>query len=291
MAELRALGYEYKSKRLVQVGTDQGFAFQSQEHYERLADAVLRHVGNLLVEEAKLAPVPFPLDAGGKEPSGQIYVSQGIKEADRVLLLIQGSGRVRVGVWGCALCINKDLDMGTCLPYLQLAKERGYGVIVLNPNENVDAANRPIRGSETPWNHVGYVWHQVVGQCKPGAIVDVVAHSNGGMALLHFLGRGDPVAQNAAARIRRVVLTDSYHSPEQAFKQSPAVRAAMQDRTRWVNYVPHKAPLGTPVDEWDSLQYHFCKRDKGCECLSAAVEDHAATNQAALQHAFMFLSR
>ncbi len=33
-----------------------------------------------------------------------------------LLLLIQGSGRVRVGTWGCALCINVGLDEGSSPP-------------------------------------------------------------------------------------------------------------------------------------------------------------------------------
>ena len=53
-------------------------------------------------------------------------VPAGYEEADKLLLLIQGSGRVRVGVWGCALCINKNLDQGTMLPYIKRALQEGY---------------------------------------------------------------------------------------------------------------------------------------------------------------------
>ena len=52
-------------------------------------------------------------------------VPAGYEEADKLLLLIQGSGRVRVGVWGCALCINKNLDQGTMLPYIKRALQEG----------------------------------------------------------------------------------------------------------------------------------------------------------------------
>merc|ERR1711963_1182153 len=103
------------------------------EHYDKLADAVLRYVGTLLVEQGQLKAISLPCDSvEGAHCS--IFVSEGLENAKKVLLIIQGSGRVRVGVWGCALCINKDLDQGTVLPYLKLAAKHGYGVIVLNPN-------------------------------------------------------------------------------------------------------------------------------------------------------------
>merc|ERR1712048_1276349 len=110
-----------------------------------------------------------------------------------------------VGVWGCALCINKDLDHGTMLPYLKVAAENNYGVIVLNPNENfVDGS--PISGSETPEDHVAYVYKELVASkcraAKDGGTIDVVAHSNGGLALLKFLGQGGAAADDAAVRIR-----------------------------------------------------------------------------------------
>jgi hypothetical protein len=283
----------------MQVGTNKGFQFRDQAHYDKLADAVLRYVGKLLVDEAGLVPIALPLDATEGEPKTVVFVSEGIEKAQKVLVVIQGSGRVRVGVWGCALCINKDLDQGTMLPYLRTAAEQGYGVLVLNPNEN-GTYGRPIRGSETPQRHVAYAWKAVVqGRCLPGAVIDVVAHSNGGMCLIDFLSCADEesdtqaLSTDAAARIRRVVFTDSYHDARMLPLEDlpPAVRSALADRTRYVNYVPHPAPLGTPVDSWISLGHQMTQRDKGCQCLSAAVEDHAATNQAVLQAAFEFFAK
>lgn len=303
MEQLRDLGYEYKDGKLVQVGTDKGFEFQNQEHYDKLADAVLRYVGTLLVEQAKLEPIALPLGVGAGEPQTVVFASEGIEKAEKVLLLIQGSGRVRVGVWGCALCINKDLDQGTMLPYLRKAAEEGYGVLVLNPNEN-ECDGMEIPGSESPPDHVAYVWkHIVQARCSKDATVDIVAHSNGGRCLIHFLAWSGPrphseqevstISADAAARIRRVVFTDSYHDsrdiPLQALPEP--VQAALADPTRYVNYVPHPAPLGTAVERWISLGRPFSQPNKGCQCLSAAVEDHAATNQAALHHAFEWLAK
>jgi len=278
------LGYEYRGGRLLAVGSDEGFKFKDQEHYDALAEAVLRHVTSLLESEAQLRPLWLPLgaEAGARCP---IFVSEGYESASKVLLLIQGSGRVRVGVWGCALCINKDLDQGTVLPYLREAADRGYGIIVLNPNLN-EVEGEPIPGSESPDRHVGYVWqHVVAARCSAAATVDVVAHSNGGRALLYFLAG----AEAAAQRINRLVLTDSYHAGMQVGSLGAEGQALLRERC--VNYVPHAASFGTPVEDWVSLGNEMTQASKGCPCLSAATPDHASTNQAALKAAFEFFAK
>jgi len=283
MEDLQALGYEYRGGRLLKVDSDEGFTFKDQAHYDKLADAVLAYVTALLESEGCLTKLSLPLDSDGG-PQCPVYVSDNLNEADHVLLLIQGSGRVRVGVWGCALCINKDLQQGTMLPFIHKAREQEYGVIVLNPNYNEDHGKR-VPGSETPDRHVAHVWkHLVRGRCKDDAPVDIIAHSNGGRATLQFLGSHG----EAAGRIRRIVFTDSYHSEDQVAMLQPAALSLL--RRRSVNYVPHDSPLGTPVSQYVTLGHHMTQASKGCTCLSAATLDHASTNHASLTAAFDFLA-
>jgi len=283
MEDLQALGYEYRDGRLLEVDSDKGFAFKDQAHYDKLADAVLAYVTTLLESEGGLIKILLPLDSDDG-PQCPVYVSDNLKEADRVLLLIQGDGRVRVGVWGCALCINKDLQQGTMLPFIMKALEHEYGVIVLNPNHNQDNGTA-VPGSETSDRHVAYVWeHLVCGMCKKDAPVDLIAHSNGGWATLQFLG----AHEDAAGRIDRIVFTDSYHSDQEVRNLQPAAISLLRDRS--VNYVPHEAPLGTPVSEYVSLGHHMTQASKGCRCLSAETLDHASTNHASLTAAFDFLT-
>jgi hypothetical protein len=296
MDTLRSLGYEYRDGKLLQVGSDQGFQFKDQDHYDRLANAVLEFVSTQLVEQGHLEELRVPLAASEGEATCPIYVSPDLGSCKKVLVIIQGSGRVRVGVWGCALCINKDLDQGTMLPHLRAAAQHGYGVIVCNPNENA-VDGKHIRGSSTAEDHVAYVWeHIVTARCAAAETVDILAHSNGGRALLSFLGRvrgsdsGAAVAANAEQRIRHIVLTDSFHSPHDLRELSPAAQQMLADPSRTVNYVPHHTPLGTPVANWVSLGHNFSQATRGCPCVSAAVEDHAATNFASLSATFDFFS-
>jgi hypothetical protein len=285
VAVLRECGYEYRGGRLLQVGKDEGFQFQNQEHYDKLADAVLRYIEVLLYTEGKLKALYCPVGATAATGS-PIYVSDGFERASKLLLIIQGSGRVRVGVWGCALCINKDLDHGTMLPYIRQAEANGYGLVILNPNLN-EVNGAPIPGSESPERHVCYVWQEIVMKlCNPAAPVDIVAHSNGGRGTLDFLRMmGDALL----ARIRKIVFTDSYHSIDQVEALSPAARKLLAERS--VNYVPHSAPFGTPVPNWVTLRYTMEAADKGCPCLSCAVDEHASTNHGSLAAAFQFFAK
>ena len=60
------------------------------------------------------------------------------KYPEKLLFLIQGSGRARVGIWSCSLCINAEEGWrkGTMKEYIQLAHKQGYAVVVANPNES-----------------------------------------------------------------------------------------------------------------------------------------------------------
>lgn len=289
MEEIRALGYEFHDGRLRQIGKDAGFVFQGRSHYDSLSEAVAQYVPLLLEEEANLNPLWLPL---GVSPGDgcPIFVSEGYKTARQLLLIIQGAGKVRAGVWGCSLCINESLEQGTVLPHVRRAIASGYGVIVFNPNHNT-ADGVTISGSENFSNHVAYVMENVGPQCAASKI-DILAHSQGGRALLSYVARAweDNAAMRLVRRIGRMVFTDSYHVEAQLAYLPSCVMALMKDPARVVNFVPDNKPLGTCVDEWSSQEYYFTAAEKGCLCLSASIIDHASINYAAMSAIFEFLA-
>ncbi|XP_030215107.1 cotranscriptional regulator ARB2A homolog [Gadus morhua] len=92
---------------------------------------------------------PHAVDAVDEEASSFIFHSaDALTNPARLLVLIQGSGVVRAGQWARRLIINQDLDSGTQIPFITRAMQEGYGVLVLNPNENHLEVERP--GSTTP---------------------------------------------------------------------------------------------------------------------------------------------
>ncbi|NXJ95726.1 F172A protein, partial [Corythaixoides concolor] len=137
-------GFEYifnEKGQLRHIQTGEPFVFNyredlhrwNQKRYEALGEIITKYVYELLQKECHLTKV----DATESEPKSFIFMSEdALTNPDKLLILIHGNGVVRAGQWARRLIINEDLDSGTQIPYIKRAAEEGYGVIVLNPNEN-----------------------------------------------------------------------------------------------------------------------------------------------------------
>ncbi|XP_075595922.1 cotranscriptional regulator ARB2A isoform X2 [Balearica regulorum gibbericeps] len=141
-------GFEYvfnEKGQLRHIKTGEPFVFNyredlhrwNQKRYEALGEIITKYVHELLEKECHLKKVTLPVDATETEPKSFIFMSEdALTNPDKLLALIHGNGVVRAGQWARRLIINEDLDSGTQIPYIKRAIEEGYGVIVLNPNEN-----------------------------------------------------------------------------------------------------------------------------------------------------------
>jgi len=277
------------------------FHWVSQMHYDALGDFVVEHIQHLLKQEFKMEEVLLPIDAGDDVPRNNIFLTPGALEAYGLLVIIQGSGAVRPGQWARALCINDSLEMGTIFPYLRKCQERGWGAIVLNPNQNsgpkpgtssedkdwlnskeaflsTTKVTRPIKdlikipGNETPSKHTVYVWDHF---CRVAAApkLAIVAHSAGGACTMGLLRqRGDEVLPRCVG----VAFTDSVHSV------SPCDPAPVGQfiREHAINWVTSDKPLDTPECEGE-----------GCPCLSAGHTKHEWTSGCCVESVFKFLDR
>ena len=63
-----------------------------------------------------LIEAELPLREDG--PINNIFLSPNALKCERLMLLIQGSGAVRAGMWARALCINDTLETGSVIPYI-----------------------------------------------------------------------------------------------------------------------------------------------------------------------------
>ena len=66
----------------------------------------------------------------------KIYLTRNWKRCEKMLIILQGHGGVRPGIWSRSLCLESNLQAGSMLGLLERAAREGYGVAVLNPNEN-----------------------------------------------------------------------------------------------------------------------------------------------------------
>uniref|UniRef100_A0A8C6URB6 Family with sequence similarity 172 member A n=1 Tax=Neogobius melanostomus TaxID=47308 RepID=A0A8C6URB6_9GOBI len=116
----------------------------NQKRYEALGEIITQYVYGLLETQCNMTRVYLPVDPAEGEPCSFIYVTKdALSNPSKLLVLIQGSGVVRAGQWARRLIINQDLNSGTQIPFITRAIQEGYGVMVLNPNENYLEIEKP----------------------------------------------------------------------------------------------------------------------------------------------------
>jgi len=279
---LKGLGYYYDASGTLRSLSDNSqFKFMGQAHYTNVADAVAEHIQVELKKVMQVKKIKYGVP---------LYVHN--LASQKILVIIQGSGRVQPGIWGCSICINDEggLKKGSMLSYIAKAKENNYGIVILNPNYNPPYhpllaligrnPDKIPRGAQ----HVIEAWKEVVlPLAVKGAEVDVVAHSAGGGCFLNLLMEGDNVVDS----VRRVAFTDSYHSYAQTKALSPKATALLY---KCINYVcTEEVAFGQNVQTWRSLNNTKEAPKLVCACVSANCSDHAMTNFAALDDIFVFL--
>eukprot|EP01063_Lacrimia_lanifica_P006865 TRINITY_DN14340_c0_g1_i1.p1 TRINITY_DN14340_c0_g1~~TRINITY_DN14340_c0_g1_i1.p1 ORF type:complete len:535 (+),score=183.06 TRINITY_DN14340_c0_g1_i1:64-1605(+) len=200
-----------------------GFEWDGQQHYDALGDAVTEALYAHMEKEYRLRKDNVGTD---EEP---VYVFHRGLDAPVVCVLIQGSGAVTPGMWARSLCINNSCHEGTIFPYLKAAAERGWGVLVANPNT---AAPK----SECAEIHVQRLMARYV-EPGPAEHVVIVAHSYGGWSTLHYL---KTATEEQRKRIKAVAFTDSVHELEMKVPQGgakvPAKATAEQREKAEKNY-------------------------------------------------------
>jgi hypothetical protein len=87
------------------------------------------------------------------------------------------------------------------LPFLEQSDARGWGVVILNPNEDAPGVGRDHQ----------QVIHALRSIIAPSQNVVIIAHSRGGASTADALR----VSSAAAGNVRAIALTDSVHYPQQ----------------------------------------------------------------------------
>ena len=70
------------------------------------------------------------------EAKSFVYKSDDFETNPNLCVIIHGSGVVRAGQWARRLIMNENLDLGTIMPDIMMAKERGFAILVMNTNDN-----------------------------------------------------------------------------------------------------------------------------------------------------------
>uniref|UniRef100_A0A8B9HTP2 Arb2 domain-containing protein n=1 Tax=Astyanax mexicanus TaxID=7994 RepID=A0A8B9HTP2_ASTMX len=256
----------------------------NQKRYEALGEIITQYVYERLEKDCKLRKEMLPVDAEEDEPKSFFYLSEdALTNPDKLLVLIQGGGVVRAGQWARRLIINEDLDSGTQIPFINRAMKEGYGVMVLNPNENflevekapeaeqsgADSSDEPAEKRERREEREGKKKKEFYEKYR-----NPQKERETERIPIRMIQREDEVK----SRLTAVAMTDSVHN---VWHQEAS--RTIQDwlKEKCCNWVSSSEPLDTPLD----AMLPDCPR------RSAGTERHELTSWKSFQSIFKYFDK
>ncbi|XP_073989562.1 FAM172 family protein homolog CG10038 isoform X2 [Rhodnius prolixus] len=243
----------------------------NQKRYEAVGEVVTEVVYDLLDKEG-LKRLPVPQESAN---GSFIFCTENAQESDKIIILIHGTGVVKAGQWARSLIVNDCLDSGTQLPYIRKAQELGYGVFVLNTNDNfrlIDGKKSPIKGSSNAQEHASTVWSHYITQSRAQKIA-IIAHSFGGVVTMSLASNFE---EDFLKRVFAIGLTDSVHG-----KIPRAVSSVLAD---------HLAKIGRNwVSSSDVLDSPLPEQTGEIQCVSAGISKHELTSWSCMDSLFSFI--
>jgi hypothetical protein len=250
--------------------TDKPFEFEvsdsravNQKHYEELGDAITDYVYEML-DNHGLHRIYLPENQPESKSTFIFTTQKELKDVDKLMLIVHGSGVVRAGQWARSLIINHSLDSGTILPYIKRAQSEGYEIIVTNTNDNY-RNRKPIEGSESPEEHANTVWKKIV-QPSNAKSIAVVAHSYGGVVAVTL---SQTFKEDFESKVFAVALTDGVQG-----------KGGSRLSEIGINFVSSEKPLGAPESSYG-----------GMKRVSAGHPKHEMTSYSCMSALFEFLDQ
>lgn len=184
----------------------------SQLAYEELALSIILDVQSTLITRYQLSEIWLPIqEKYSHSPRCNIFVSANWSTStNKKLILIQGAGQVRAGIWSRSVCINESLETGSMLPFVEKGLEEQYDILILNPNFTKDPETKsgiPLNSSRV--EHGEYVWEKFISSTVGGLYL--VAHSCGGISVQNWANR---YWQEFKTRVKKIAYTDAVVTSE-----------------------------------------------------------------------------
>lgn len=272
---LEDFGYGFKNGKLRQLDddgnlTDKPFKFdistshsENQKNYEAIGEAINDYVYELLIENG-LHKLYIPDDVPEEEATFVFSTKEELKDVDKLMVIIHGSGVVRAGQWARSLIINDSINSGTVLPYVQRARDDGFDVLITNTNDNY-RNGKVIKGNGSPEAHAESVWKKFIQPSNAKSIV-IVAHSYGGVVTSQLANK---FKKDFDEKVKAVAFTDSVHGRGLTKKLIDV----------GVNFVTSDEPLDTVLRQYEG----------DVERRSAGHTRHEMTSYSCIDALFKFI--
>ena len=259
----------------------------SQQEYDYVGFYVKLYVENLLIEQFELTTLYVPNNnfnnfnnftiRDESQAQCKILTTNDFPTNPKCLILIQGTGPVRLGQWSRSVCINENLLLGSMFPYVDKAIKKKYSVIIFNPNERLDINDRNIIAEfDTMENHCIYVYNNIVKKNTIIKEIYIVAHSMGGECTVQILI--DNKDDLLSGKIKKIAFIDSVHRDNYKNLGKKGI-AKFKEISR--NYIGSKQPAGTfLLDRNQAIG--------GVDCFSSGHKEHEYTSGCAIKEVFKF---
>ena len=283
------INYKYNEKgELVHKTTGEKCGrVNTQKEYELVGEYVEKYIEIKLIETFNLVKLYVPNNNSTdftkrdeNQSQCKILTSQDFPTNPKCLMLIQGTGAVRLGQWARSVCINENIYLGSMIPYVKKALENKWSIIIYNPNERRDFINKYniIKEFPTMEKHSLYVYNNIVKTNNNIKEIYIVAHSMGGECTVQILL--DNKEDLLSGKIKKIAFTDSVHGSSYNKLGKEGI-----DKFREIsrNYICSDEPAGEFIRSYE-------KAYGGVNCYSSGHNRHEYTSGFAIEEIFKFFN-
>ena len=253
----------------------------TEEEYKNISNYASNYILHKLIVNYELNLIYVPFNSSNYLQRDQnleqciVLASKDIEYNPRCLILIQGSGHVKLGVWSNKVCINEGLSKGSMLPFVEIAKNKGYSILIMNPNERfgLDGKNKNI--FKNMKEHCEYVYKNIIHQNQNIKEIYFISHSFGGECNVEILKNFED--DLLKGRIKKIAFTDSLHGGAFLDLSKEGIQIFSKISR---NYIASKEEKGKFLEDLSQFS--------GCEVYSSGVNQHEYTTGATINLIFNF---
>lgn len=202
-------------------------------------------------------------------PRCVFHTSQNYSIAEKLLVFVCSSRGLSSGIWSRSLLLQDGIQVGSMIPYFENAIKAGFGILVMNPNENTKLVTDPltgkqtklaVSGSSTQEEHVEHVWKNYIFPCAAHKI-HLLAYGYGGILVLDLVEKYKYELKN---RLGNIGFIESSH------KINPRWASAFKQwfSQRSICWKSSAEPLNAEISGKDAV-FVPGSEEYGCLCLSA----------------------
>lgn len=174
--------------------------------YSEQGQLLIEYIQNTLKSDYSMSEYFLPLEEKyASSPKTNIFLSNSIKSPSHLLILIQGAGEVRPGIWSRSVCLTDDIDLGSMIPLVSLASAQNWVTLIMNPNLTHDEQTyKPVPLLNSREAHGQYVWERFVQ--SNNLPIFIVAHSCGGVSVNDLISK---YPEDFINRVKKIAFTDA----------------------------------------------------------------------------------